>query len=90
MFVRGSDPGDICLLEQWDRPTGDVVEASFPLVGDNGETCWTQGGTHWRAQFDPIAGEREDENGNPLHVKVDVRGKKGTVVEVTLIPGQTG
>ncbi len=89
VFVRDSDPGDICLLEQWDKPTSDLIEASFPLVYKNGETYWTQGGTHWCTPFDPAVGERTDLNGSLLHVDVSVRGKKGTVVEVTLTPGQT-
>ena len=89
VFVRDSDPGDICLLEQWEKPTSDVVEASFPLIYDNGETYWTHGGTHWCAPFDDVIGERADLNGNPLHLEVSVRGKKNTIVEVTLTPGQT-
>jgi hypothetical protein len=60
MFVRDSDPGDICVLEQMNRPTGTVF----------------------------IAGDRYDSNGEPLLVLVSVRVKKGTVVEVSLVPGQ--
>ncbi|MFV1962183.1 MAG: hypothetical protein ACC658_10150 [Acidimicrobiia bacterium] len=86
VFVRDSAPGDICVLEQWDKPDLDVLEASFPLVHE-GQSYW-DGGTHWCEPFDPIVGERDDLNGEPLHVFVSVRAKKGTVVEVTLTPGQ--
>jgi hypothetical protein len=86
LFVRDSSPGDICVLEQWWKATGTVFEASFPLA-DGPETYWNQGGTNWCEPFDPVAGQRTDLNGDPLHVRVNVRAKKGTVVEVTLSPG---
>jgi len=88
VFVLDSAPGDICILEQWQRgATGTVFEASFPLEDGRG-TYW-DGGTNWCEPFDPVAGQRTDLNGEPLHVRVGVRAKKGTVVEVSLYPGQT-
>lgn len=87
MFVRDSDPGDICVLEQLNKPTGTVFQASFPLIHE-GQTYWEHGGTNWCSPFDPIAGDRHDSNGEPLHVSVSVRVRKGTVVEVSLVPGQ--
>jgi hypothetical protein len=86
VFVRDSNPGDICVLKEWDRPSSNSFEVSFPLVlGD--ETYW-QHATNWCSRFDPVAGTRDDLNGDPLHLSVNVRGKKGTSVEVTLTPGQ--
>jgi hypothetical protein len=87
MFVRDANPGDVCVLEQLRRPTGTLFEVSFPLVHE-GQTYWEQGGTHWCAQFDGVTGERYDSNGDPLHVWVNVRVKKDTVVEISLFPGQ--
>ncbi len=87
MFVRDSDPGHVCVLEQLHRPTGTVFEASFPLVHE-GQNYWEHGGTHWCAQFAGVVGERYDSNGDPLHVWVNVRVKKDTVVKVSLFPGQ--
>ncbi len=86
VFVRDSAPGDICVLKQWDKATGTVFEASFPLVDERG-TYWDNG-TNWCEPFDPIVGQRSDLNGEPLHVRVNVRAKKGTDVEVSLSPGQ--
>ncbi len=86
VFVRDSAPGDICVLEQWDKATGTVFSAQFDLVV--GDQNYWEGATHWCEQFDPIAGPREDLNGKPLHVQVGVRGKRGTVVAVSLSPGQ--
>lgn len=85
VFVRDSAPGDICVLEQWDKATGTVFEASFPLKDGRG-TYWDQGGTNWCEPFDPVAGQRTDLNGDPLHLRVNVRAKKGTVIEVSLSP----
>lgn len=86
VFVRDSAPGDICVLKEWDKATGTAFEASFPLVDERG-TYWDNG-TNWCEPFDPIVGQRSDLNGDPLHVRVGVRAKKGTVVEVSLFPGQ--
>jgi hypothetical protein len=87
-MVRDSDPGDICVLEQWDKATGSEFIASFPLEY-GGATYW-QVGEHWCEPFDPVAGQREDLNGDPLHVMLSLRGKKGTEVTVTLSPSQAG
>jgi hypothetical protein len=87
IFVRDSNPGDICALEQWDRPAADEFEAAFPLIVGN-ETYWGAP-THWCSRFDPVSGTREDSNGDPLNLFIGLRGKKGTVIEVTLTPGQS-
>lgn len=87
VFVRDSAPGDICALEQWDRPRGTVFEASFPLA-DEGSNYWETGGVNWCELFDPVAGQRLDLNGEPLHLSVNLVAKKGTVVTVSLSPGQ--
>jgi len=86
VWVRDSDPGDICVLEQWQKATGTVFEASFPLKDAPG-TYWDNG-TNWCEPFDPIVGQRDDLNGKPLHVRVYVRAKKGTEVKVSLSPVQ--
>ena len=89
VFVRDSAPGDICVLKEWDKATGTVFEASFPLVDEvGGRGTYWDNGTNWCEPFDPIVGQRSDLNGDPLHVRVGVRAKKGTVVEVSLSPGQ--
>lgn len=84
MVVRDSNPGDICVLEEWDRPSASVLEASFPLVSGN-ESYW-ESPVHWCSRFDGAAGTRDDLNGEPLNVVVNLRGKKGTIVEVSLDP----
>jgi hypothetical protein len=89
-WVRDSSPGDICVLEQWDREAGTVFTASFPLIYGDGTTFWEHGGTHWCEPFDPVAGQRTDLNGEPLHVSVGFRASRDTVVEVSLSPGQAG
>jgi len=89
VFVLDSAPGDICILEQWQRgATGNVFIAEFPLIYEDETTYWDNG-TNWCEPFDPILGQRSDLNGEPLHVRVGVRAKKGTVVEVSLYPEQT-
>jgi hypothetical protein len=88
IFVRDSDPGDVCALEQWDRPATDSFEAFFDLVvGD--ETYW-DASTHWCSHLDEIAGTRSDLNGDPLHVQVNYRGTKDSSVRITLKPEQAG
>lgn len=37
-----------------------------------------------------LAGQREDLNGEPLHLTVNVRGKRGTEVLIELSPSQAG
>lgn len=87
VFVRDSSPGDICVLEQRKRPIAPEFEASFPLrVGD--ESYWDTP-THWCSRFDPVDGTRADLNGDPLHLSVSIRAKRGTVVEVSLTPEPT-
>jgi len=86
VFIRDSAPGDICAIERWDKAIGTEFIASFPLEY-GGQTYW-DGGTNWCEPFDPVLGQRSDLNGEPLHVLVNVRGKKGTVVTVSLSPGQ--
>jgi hypothetical protein len=85
VVVRDSNPGDICVLESWDRPSG-VVAALFPLV-DGAESYWDSS-THWCSRFDGDDYIRDDPNGDPLNLVVNVQGKRGAVVEVTLTPGQ--
>lgn len=87
IYVRDSNPGDICVLEEWDRPSSDRFEASFPLV--LGEETYWEYATNWCSRFDPVAGTRDDLNGEPLHLSVNLRGKKNTLVEISLTPGQT-
>ncbi|RLE13346.1 MAG: hypothetical protein DRJ28_07525, partial [Actinobacteria bacterium] len=64
-----------------------VFIAEFPLI--HGDHTYWDNGTNWCEPFDLILGQRSDLNGEPLHVRVGVRAKKGTVVEVSLSPGQT-
>ena len=85
IFVLDSLPGNICVLEQIDKPT-EHESASFPLVDDRG-TYWDTGGTNWCAPYDEF-GPKEDLNGPPLHVRVNYRAKKDTVVEISLTPEQ--
>jgi hypothetical protein len=86
VFVRDSAPGDICIGEQWDNVTETEFIAEFPLETTDG-TYWDDR-INWCAQFDTVAGQRSDLNGEPLHVFVSVRAKKDTVVQVSLSPGQ--
>ncbi len=52
----------------------------------------------WRSQREErrvkrvrlLAGQREDLNGEPLHLTVNVRGKRGTEVLIELSPSQAG
>lgn len=86
VFVRDSSPGNICALETWDKPTGTEFTATFPLVDERG-TYWSTGGTDWCAPYDEF-GPKEDLNGEPLNLRVILRGKKTTTVEVALKPVQ--
>ncbi len=45
-------------------------------------------GEHWCEPYDPVVGQRTDLNGDPLHLAVSMRAKKGTVVEIALVPSQ--
>jgi hypothetical protein len=98
--VRDSAPGDICGWVTFDKPDGDVFEASFPLSDARG-TYWGYTnpldtneppteyvGEHWCERYDPIAGPRTDLNGEPLSVVVNARVKKGTVIQISLTPDQ--
>jgi hypothetical protein len=93
IFVRDSSPGDICVLNQLDKPIASVVEATFPLVDDEGVSYWDSP-THWCERFDPVAGQRTDLNGDPLHLRINFRAKRGTdastEVLISLSPGQAG
>lgn len=82
MLVRDSNPGDICLLEEWDKPSAAELEASFPLVLGS-DTYWDVG-EKWCSGV--ASGFRDDLNGDPLNLVVNLRGKRGTVVEVSLTP----
>ncbi len=86
VLVRDSSPGDICVFEQWDRPVATEFEATVPLSTDT-ESYW-ESPEHWCSRFDGVPGVREDLNGKPLHLRIDLRAKKGTEVRVTLSPGQ--
>ena len=92
VFVRDSAPGDICvLMQEWPDQPGPVFTATFPLADvDRSSNYWDFGGTSWCEPYDPVAGQREDLNGKPLHVNVGFVGKKNTVVEVTLFPVDEG
>ena len=85
IWVLDSLPGNICVLEQINKPT-DHESASFSLV-EGDETYWNTGGTGWCAQYDEF-GTKDDWNGQPLHVRVKFRAKKDTVVEISLTPEQ--
>ncbi|MDF1596846.1 MAG: hypothetical protein P1T08_12280 [Acidimicrobiia bacterium] len=52
------------------------------------ETYWSLGGQHWCYPQDPIKGMRADPNGKPLHLQVNFRIKKGTMVDIVLDPPQ--
>jgi hypothetical protein len=88
IMVRDSSPGDICVIEQLGKPIASVVEATFPMVYE-AENYWDSP-IHWCESFDPVAGQREDFNGEPLHLRVNFRGKRGTEVLISLSPGQVG
>lgn len=84
VVVRDSNPGDICVLREWDRPSAAEFEASFPLVA-NGETYW-ESPDNWCTWL--VSGFRDDLNGDALNVVVNLRGRKGTTAEVSLTPAQ--
>jgi hypothetical protein len=84
IFVLDSLPGNICVLEQINKPTGHE-SASFPLVAEDEKTYWSTGGIEWCAQYDEY-GTKEDRNGEPLLVRVKYRAKKGTVVNISFSP----
>jgi hypothetical protein len=86
VFVRDSSPGNICALEIWNKPTGTVFTATFPLADIRG-TYWGTGGEDWCAPYDEF-GPKEDLNGEPLNLRVILRGKKTTTVEIALDPVQ--
>lgn len=85
IFVRDSSPGDICVLEQLDKPIPLEVVASFDLTR-NGDTYWDRP-TDWCEGLEGVP-DRDDLNGEPLHLRVNVRGKRGTTVQISLSPGQ--
>ncbi|MEN8114051.1 MAG: hypothetical protein ABFS21_06650 [Actinomycetota bacterium] len=82
------------------RLDGDLL-LIFPLADDRG-SYWdfdyhdnynelkASTGEHWCGPYDPIAGLRDDLNGDPLHLAVSMRAKKDTTVNVTLFPEQEG
>lgn len=83
IFVVDSYPGNICVLEQINKPTNhESVE--FPLREADGTTYWNTGGTDWCAQYD--GSPQEDLNGPALHIRVVFRAKKGTVVNASFLP----
>ena len=85
IWVLDSLPGNICVLEQINKPTNEE-SASFNLA--EGETTyWNTGGSDWCAQYD-VYGPKNDLNGEPLYVRVQFRAKKNTVVEISLTPDQ--
>ena len=88
IWVRDSAPGDICVLEQLHKPGTGTFVASFPLATGS-ESYWDEP-VHWCSRFDPIFGERDDLNGEPLHLGVsfDTRANRVADVVVTLEPGQ--
>jgi hypothetical protein len=102
VFVRDASPGDICVLKQeWDGQTGPDFVAEFQLAYSGldleefpdyepyeEEDYWSYGGTNWCYPQDPVEGMRPDPNGEPLHLQVNFRVKKGTTVNIDLSPGQ--
>jgi hypothetical protein len=94
MIVNDSYPGDLCLYQpEWlDERTGESlmplepgesVTGAFPLVFE-GEAYWDSP-ENWCSRFDEY-GPKEDLNGDPLHLKVQLRARRGTIVIVTLDP----
>jgi hypothetical protein len=83
IFVVDSLPGNICVLEQINKPT-EHESASFPLVEEEA-TYWSTGGTNWCAQYDEF-GPKEDLNGSPLLVRVHFTAKRGAVVNISFSP----
>jgi hypothetical protein len=98
VWVLDDFPGDICVFDQWNnaKTRDKVFEVQFPLVNADGDTYWEFDddddpatepivGAHWCSQFDDARVDRLDDlNGEPLHVRVNLRVGKGTVVDVTL------
>jgi len=85
IWVLDSLPGNICVLEQINKPTNEE-SASFNLA-EGKETYWNTGGSDWCAQYD-VYGPKADLNGEPLYVRVQFRAKKYTVVTISLTPDQ--
>ena len=86
VFVRDSSPGNICVWKKWDKATGHDFTVTFPLVrGD--DTYWNTGGEEWCAPYDEF-GPKEDLNGEPLTLRVVVRAKRTTTVQIVLDPVQ--
>lgn len=82
--VRDSSPGDFCSLspssDAWySGPIDGSLTLTFDLIGSSG-SYWEQK-QNW-------CGDRADLNGDPLHLMVNLRAKKGGSVTVTLEPQQ--
>jgi hypothetical protein len=100
VVVRDASPGDICVLEQeWDGQLGPSYTADFLLAYSGldvvnfpdygpyeGKTYWTWAAGNWCYPQDPVEGMRADPNGEPLHLQVNFRVKKGTTIDVVLSP----
>lgn len=85
IFVLDSMPGNVCVLEEINKPT-EFESASFNLV-EGTDTYWNTDSADWCAQYDEF-GPKEDLNGPPLHVRVFFRAKGETPVTISLTPEQ--
>jgi len=77
-------------------PLTSDLDLTFPLSDDDRGTYWEfeffdnfdikkeSNGEHWCGPYDPIDGLRDDLNGDPLHLAVNMRAKKDTTVTITL------
>ena len=85
VFVTDSYPGDICLRGAlW---VDDGWVGTVPLVHE-GVSYW-DAPTNWCSRFDPVVeeiGQKEDLNGDPLHLRVQLRARTLSTVTITLSP----
>lgn len=94
VIVNDSYPGSLCLFQrEWlneetgeslmPLESGEWVTGLFPLVYE-GESYWDVP-VQWCSRFDQY-GPKDDLNGDPLHLSVHLRARKGTDVTITLDP----
>jgi hypothetical protein len=85
LFVTDSYPGDICLRGA--LRVGDAWVGEVPLFHE-GVGYW-DAPTNWCSRFDPVVeeiGPKEDLNGDPLHLRVQLRARTLSTVTITLSP----
>ncbi len=86
VFVRDASPGDICALEQGLDDTSEPPwEVMIPLEDERG-TYWDFTEGHWCEPYDPVAGQRDDPNGLPLHVQIGFKARRGAEARITITP----